>query len=58
MKKNKELIEKLKEDLAELEAFNKNAWMSYGDELCAGEMFRKEDELRERINELEGKSDD
>ncbi len=48
-------IEKLKQELALLEALHKTAWDMYGSELCAAEMMRKERVLRDKISKLESK---
>ena len=45
-------IEKLEKELADLEESNRASWDMYGSELCAGDMSRKENALRDKIAEL------
>ena len=46
-------LEELKQELKELEESNKAAWDTWGSELCAGDMERKERILRDKIKEIE-----
>ena len=53
MKLDKELLLlALEEELEELEESNRRSWDRYGSELCAGDMSRKENNLRDKIKEL------
>lgn len=48
-----ERINNLKKELSELRQSNKDNWMTYGSELCAGDMISKENKLEEEIRLLE-----
>lgn len=48
-----ERINILKKELSELRQSNKDNWMTYGSELCAGDMISKESKLEEQIRDLE-----
>ena len=51
--------DKLKKELEELKETNKYAYENYGSELCSGEMIRKEEELKQKINgNIKDKFDD
>jgi hypothetical protein len=45
-------LEKLEEDLANLEKTNRSLWGTYSSELCVADMIRKEKELEKRILKL------
>lgn len=45
----------LQGELSSEVSFNMAAWNEYGSELCAGEMIRKESEIRARIARVESK---
>lgn len=50
---NKEkTIEELENELSELKKLQESLWNTYGSELCAGEMLRKEKELEDKILKL------
>jgi hypothetical protein len=49
---NKKTIEQLEKELADLKAYHKSAWDTYGSELCAGDMIRQEEELKKEILRL------
>jgi len=51
MEKEKELL-KLEEDLKKLRQNNYDIAMMYGSELCAGDMFRQEKILEDKIQKL------
>ena len=51
-----EKIKKLESDLSILKKYNSEIWNTYGSELCAGDMIRKEEELENKINELKKNS--
>jgi len=48
-----EKIEDLKSELSQLKKDHSLSWETYGSELCAGDMFRIEEELENKIKELE-----
>ena len=43
-------LDKLEDELKEMKRYHHDAWMSYGSELCAGDMIRQEDELKKAIS--------
>lgn len=45
-------LEELKEELKNLKEYNRDSWMTYGSELCAGDMFYKESVLEDKIRKL------
>lgn len=45
--------EELINELTELKKTHKDLWETYGSELCASEMLRKEEELEKNIKKLE-----
>jgi len=45
-------LEELEKELEELRKSNHNSWMTYGSELCAGDMIGQEEKLEEQINKL------
>ena len=49
---DKDEIVKLEKQLDKLKRHNRDSWEIYGSELCAGDMFKKEEELQEKINKL------
>jgi hypothetical protein len=46
-------IENLKSELSQLKKDHSLSWETYGSELCAGDMFRIEEELENKIKGLE-----
>jgi NTP pyrophosphatase (non-canonical NTP hydrolase) len=46
---NKKTLEELEKELADLKAYHKSAWNTYGSELCAGDMIRQEEKLEKEI---------
>ncbi len=50
-------IEQLEKELEQLKAIHKSAAETYGSELCAGDMIRKEEELESQIKILKGKEE-
>jgi hypothetical protein len=48
-----EMIKRWSDELIELASTHEFAWNTYGSELCAGDMLRKEEELRNKIKVLE-----
>ena len=47
--KSEKTIEELEQELVELKEQHKSMWDTYGSELCAGDMIRKEEELENEI---------
>jgi len=45
-------LEKLENELKKMEKMHLSLAKTYGSELCAGDMFRQEDKLKEKINKL------
>jgi len=48
-----EKIEKLKSELSQLKKDHSLSWETYGSELCASDMFRIEEELENKIKDIE-----
>ena len=46
-------IEKLKEELIEMQRSHLEQWETYGSELCSGHMFELENNLKKKIERLE-----
>ena len=50
-------LEEKKQELEDLKELHRSMWDTYGSELCAGDMSRKERELEEEIKALEEKDE-
>lgn len=50
--KNKKDIKNLLDKLKNLKESNKSSWNTYGSELCAGDMIRKENDIENQIKKL------
>lgn len=48
----KKTINELEQELVDLKESHKSMWNTYGSELCAGDMIRKQDELQRKIEKL------
>lgn len=51
-------IEKLEKELVNRKNINRDLWNSYGSELCAGDLLRKEKIIQDKIDELKEELED
>ena len=57
--KSKEVqLEELENELKEMKRYHHDAWMTYGSELCAGDMIGQEDRLEKQIIKLKKELND